>query len=152
MPTPFRLWILDDRPENSGMVLRSIPPESRALMEIECFVQAQACLDAFALRLRTSPATLPDCLLLDFFLDRTYGHKVLDTLRQLQRSAGGPLLVVVAHSSMAEANRLLLKHGADFSLEKRKGQPTSPPIAALFRSPAALQWLCEQRTPLPDAE
>jgi len=146
----FRVWIIDDRPENIAMIAASFADEVRLACEIRSFGQARAALATWAELLAARPAHLPDVILLDFFLDRTYGHHLLDQLMASYRRAARTPAVVIAHSSMAEASALLIKHGADFSLPKIKGRERSDAVAQAFRSLAALRWLVANRRPMPD--
>jgi len=145
----FRIWIIDDRPENIAMIEASFAAEVRQSSQIRSFGQAAAALAACAELLAVAPDQLPDVILLDFFLDRTYGHHLLDRLLAGYRRAGRSPAVIIAHSSMAQASALLVEHGADFSLPKIKGRERSDAVAQAFRSLEALRWLVAHRQPMP---
>jgi CheY-like chemotaxis protein len=149
IPPAFHIWIIDDRPENIAMIEASFAAEVRQASQIRSFGQAQVALATWADLLTVQPNLLPDVILLDFFLDRTYGHHVLDQLLAGYRRTGRTPAVIIAHSSMAEANALLIKHGADFSLPKIKGREHSAAVAQAFRSLDALRWLVANRQPMP---
>lgn len=151
-PPEFRIWIIDDRPENIAMIEASFAAEVRLACEIRSFGQAQVALATWAELLSGQQSRLPDVILLDFFLDRAYGHHVLDQLLAGYRRAGRTPAVIIAHSSMAEASALLIEHGADFSLPKIKGRERSAAVALAFRSLAALRWLVANRQPMSETE
>jgi CheY-like chemotaxis protein len=148
----FHIWIIDDRPENIAMIEASFAAEVRQASQIRSFGQAAAAQTALAELLAAAPDQLPDVILLDFFLDRTYGHHLLDQLLAAYRRAGRTPAVIIAHSSMAQASALLVEHGADFSLPKIKGRDRSEAVAQVFRSLAAVGWLLARRQPMPESE
>jgi CheY-like chemotaxis protein len=147
-PPAFRIWIIDDRPENITMIEAIFAAEVRQASQIRSFGQAAAAQTALAELLAAAPDQLPDVILLDFFLDRTYGHHLLDRLLAGYRRVGRSPAVIIAHSSMAQASALLVEHGADFSLPKIKGRDRSEAVAQAFRSLAAVSWLLANRQPL----
>ena len=151
-PPEFRIWIIDDRPENIAMIEASFPSEVRQACEIRSFGQARVALATWADLLADRQSPLPNVILLDFFLDRTYGHHLLDQLLADCRRAGRTPPVVIAHSSMAEASALLIEHGADFSLPKIKGRERSDAVAQTFGSLEALRRLVATRRPLSQNE
>jgi hypothetical protein len=54
--------------------------------------------------------------------------------------------VIIAHSSMRAASDSMVERGADFALDKQKGQPTSATISATFASLDAIEFLrCHRR-------
>ena len=147
-PTLY-IWVIDDNPENIAMIERSFPPPIQTSHALQSFLQARAALAHFDLLMTTAPERLPDFILLDYFLDRMYGHEVLDHLLERYRTSGLPRAIIIAHSSLAQANALLVERGADCALEKIKGQAQSQAVAFAFRTPEAIRWFKQHRSPMP---
>jgi CheY-like chemotaxis protein len=146
----FRIWVIDDMLANVTMIERSFPPAVQASSEIRSFLKAREALAHFDTLISTAPEQLPDFILLDFFLDHMYGHQLLDHFLEQYRASGQPPAVIIAHSSMAEANTMLVERGADCALEKYKGSPESSTVARAFRSLEALRWFKQHRRPQPE--
>jgi hypothetical protein len=70
-------------------------------------------------------------------------------MRRAYQEAGAASAVVIAHASMPETSTLMVDRGADFALPKPKGEPISPPIAAVFGSVEAVEYLVAHRRPMP---
>ncbi|MEI8165041.1 MAG: hypothetical protein WCG26_01645 [Chloroflexales bacterium] len=147
----FRIWVIDDTPANLTMIERSFPPAVQASSEIRSFLKAREALAHFDALVGTAPEQLPDFILLDYFLDRMYGHQLLDHFLEQYRASEHPPAVIIAHSSMDEANLMLVERGADCALEKRKDSPESSAVARAFRSLDAMRWFKQHRRPQPEA-
>lgn len=145
---PLHLWLIDDKPANIAMIEASFPPDVLAVIRIRSFLRAADAMVAFESALAHDRASLPDFILLDYFLDGVYGHELLDRMLERYAATDTPRGVIVAHSSMAEASQLLEQHGADCTLPKVKGLPRSEAVAWAFRSVAAVEWFREHRRPL----
>ncbi len=146
MNTLYQIWVVDDKPANLVMIERSFAAV-RALVELHLFEDVREFVATLERDLNSS-ATLPDFVLLDFYLRWMYGHQALTRVLRGYRVAATPQpqrAVVIAHSSHPNASALLLRYGADFSLPKIKGLPTSAALEHNFCSAAALTWMREQR-------
>jgi CheY-like chemotaxis protein len=143
----FRVWVLDDNPDNLRMIELSFPDAVRGSLEVRSFLDAKGFLASFDAQLVGDPSGLPDFVLLDFFLGETYGSRVLEHLLAAYRANAITPAVIVAHSSLGEISASLVRAGADFALPKRKGGETSPPITAAFGTAEALRWMKRYRRP-----
>ncbi|MBA3470655.1 MAG: hypothetical protein H0T53_13540 [Herpetosiphonaceae bacterium] len=146
MSERYQIWVVDDKPANLLMIERSFETV-RALVELRLFEDVREFMATLERDLKRS-AALPDFVLLDFFLRWMHGHQALTRVLQCYRAAATPKsqrAVVIAHSSHPNASALLLRYGADFSLPKVKGLPTSAALEHNFCSAAALAWMREQR-------
>ena len=149
MTRPLHLWLIDDKPANIEMIEASFPPAVRAVICMRSFLRAADAVDVFESALARDRTSLPDFILLDYFLDGVYGHELLDRMLERYAATGVPRAVVIAHSSMAEASQVLEHHGADCTLPKVKGLPRSDAVAWAFRSVEAVAWFREHRRPRP---
>jgi len=143
-----RVWVLDDRPDNCAMVERSFLPDVRARLDWCAFYEPEPFLKALAKAHGNGGS--PDFILLDYFLGYAYGHEVLKEMQTWWTKhnvlpAQRP--IVIAFSSAPDANRRLVKLGADFAIEKCSGRANCPEITALFSDADSIAALRRQRHP-----
>ena len=96
----MHVWFVDDRAENRETWLASFPPS----VCMACALRVFKSVPEFLAALDTGD--WPDVVFVDFFIDGRYGIEVIERLKQ----GVLPDPVLVAHSSMPEANRLESYH------------------------------------------
>jgi CheY-like chemotaxis protein len=146
MDARYHIWVVDDKRANLAMIERSFDAV-RPLVELRLFEDVRDFVVTLDHTLKTYAAR-PDFVLLDFYLRWMYGHQALTRMLRCYRVAEISLpqrAVVIAHSSHPNASALLIRNGADFSLPKIKGLPTSAALEQNFCSAEALGWMREQR-------
>lgn len=130
----MKLWFVDDRPDNHATWESSFSDDIRHSCELRVFTTVNDLLDEFA------RGILPDVLFLDFFIEGRLG---VDVIRWFEDQPLRPLLI--AHSSMERANLGMVEKGADFYLEKIKGQPYIESIRSVFRTLDDIRYAIEHR-------
>ncbi|MCW8131899.1 MAG: hypothetical protein KIS92_16250 [Planctomycetota bacterium] len=131
------LWFIDDRKDNRDAWREAFELCAPGALELRTFATLAEWEDACA----SLPA--PDAAFVDFFIDGHYGNEAIAVLRR----KFGAKPVVIAHSSMPEANDGMRKAGADAALAKLKGVSPSPTILAAFPDFAALEAFLADRIP-----
>ena len=125
------LWMIDDSLANL-----EVAATTTALVPGWDFVghaSGAEGLAAFRAAARTSK-TLPDAVLIDFYLGDTTGDQVAMTLRALAPPGWRGLLI--GHSSVAAMSRAIVAAGADLALRKRSDERGI--------NPELLTWLGRQ--------
>ncbi len=133
----LRVWLIDDESANGRAWLDGFSSEIHDECDLRVFV------DWPTLRMEMERNVYPHILFLDFFIGGHYGSEVLTWLDSNCAPRRRP--VIVAHSSLADANAGMRELGADCSLPKRKGERVSASIASCFKSVADLEYLLAHR-------
>lgn len=144
----FRIWIVDDEPENLEMIERSFPTAIQDAVEVRSFMDVYRFLNELSQSCQMAKDRLPDFILLDFFLGRMYGWQALERIFSLYTSAQilrEQQAVIIAHSSMPSASESLVKDGADFILPKITRLERSLAIEQNFCSVEAIHWMRQHR-------
>jgi DNA-binding LytR/AlgR family response regulator len=131
----MKLWFVDDKPANHATWLGSFPDDIQRSCELRSFLSLD---ELFAV---LAGGVLPDILFLDFFVGERLGTEVI---RWFDDRALRPVLI--AHSSMEQANAGMVTAGADFSLEKIKNRPFTESIRQVFRNLEDVAFTVETRT------
>lgn len=119
----MKLWFVDDKRDNHETWANSFSQSVKASCELRCFCSVAELFEEFA------SGNLPDILFLDFFIGESLGVEVI---RWFDGRKFRPVLI--AHSSMEQANAGMVHEGADFSLEKVKNRPYTESVRAVFRT------------------
>ncbi len=128
--SPLQIWFVDDLHANLAAWLGSFEPELRSRHQFRCFASVETLFEAL------DAGELPDVLFIDYYIGPRFGHEVIAYFKGWQQRP-----VLVAHSSMPEANQVMLNQGADLMLEKTPGTAVTASIMALIRSEADLYQL-----------
>ena len=122
------LWMIDDAPGNLNVA------ESTVALVPGWYFAGHDCgaagVAAFRLAAKT-PATLPDVVLIDFYLGDTTGDQVARSLRAL--APGGWTGCLIGHSSVAAMSRVIVSAGAHLALPKHHNEQGI--------NPSLLSWL-----------
>lgn len=129
----MHVWFVDDRAENRATWYASFPPAVREACQLRAFATVPEVLAAL------EAGDTPDVVFVDFFIDGHYGFEVIE--RFVSGSEPPPLLI--AHSSMQEANLGMVRLGAHLALEKVKGAAKTRSIADAIRSVEDLRRLVD---------
>ena len=130
----MKLWFVDDRQDNHRMWESSFPESVMGACELRSFYAVPDLLDEL------DSGHLPDILFLDFFIGECLGTDVIKWFGDRQNRP-----VLIAHSSMYEANVGMVREGADFYLEKIKGGPHTESIRNAFQSIEDLNHIVQRR-------
>ncbi len=117
----MKIWFVDDRQDNHTTWLNSFPEQVLQRCELRSFISVPDALAQFA------DGHLPDILFLDFFIGGRLG---IEIVRWFDNQETRPVLI--AHSSMREANEGMVREGADFFLEKHKNRPHTESVKSTF--------------------
>jgi CheY-like chemotaxis protein len=118
----MKLWFVDDKPKNHETWVGSFSEEIKASCELRSFMTIDELLAEF------SRGIFPDLLFLDFFVGERLGTEVI---KWFDNESVRPVLI--AHSSMEQANSGMVAMGADFHLEKIKEVPFTISIRDAFK-------------------
>lgn len=131
MSHPLKIWFVDDMASNRQMWLNSFSDDIKSKHEFTTFDSVDAVLKA-------GQENCPDVLFIDYYLGERRGTEVIEFwLKQPQRP------VLVAHSSMLNANQHMLALGADLMISKNPGQDSNSAIQRRIQSEADLQTLAK---------
>ncbi len=119
----MKLWFVDDKRGNHETWSNSFPEEIKAACELRSFFTVSELFDEF------SSGNVPDILFLDFFIGERLG---IEVIKWFDSQVFRPVLI--AHSSMKEANVGMVREGADFYLEKIKERPHTDSIGKAFKT------------------
>jgi CheY-like chemotaxis protein len=125
------VWFVDDRRANREAWLASFPAAVREACSLRVFggvPELFAALDG---------GERPDVLFVDYFLGCHVGVEVIERLT----SDGGPVPLLVAHSSVPRANAGMLRAGAHLAMEKVHGASVTRSIQEAIRTPEDLKRL-----------
>ena len=128
------VWFVDDRAENRATWLASFPPAVREACTLRVFGTVPEILGAL------EAGEWPDVVFVDFFIGGHYGLEVVERLI----AGEAPVPLIIAHSSMREANAGLLRAGAHLAMEKVRGAAKTRSIVEAFGSPEDLRQLVRQ--------
>jgi CheY-like chemotaxis protein len=123
------VWFVDDREENRAAWFASFPLAVKEACALRAFASVPEFIAALDADVR------PDVIFVDFFIRGHYGLEVLERLQALD--GVGPL--IIAHSSMPEANAGMIREGAHFALAKIKGVASTASIEEAFQTPEDLR-------------
>ena len=132
----MQLWFVDDRQANHEMWLNSFSAEVRECCEFRSFYSVPEIIAEF------TAGHLPDVVFIDFFVGGQLGVEVI---RWFAGHDARPVLI--AHSSMNEANQGMVAEGADFLLEKIKDRPFTESIRQVFSSFDDIAHIIQARSP-----
>ena len=121
-PDGMKLWFVDDKRENHETWSNSFPEPVKQACELRSFYSVATLIDEL------DSGSFPDILFLDFFIGERLGVEVI---RWFESKDCRPVLI--AHSSMNEANEGMVTEGADFSLEKIKNRTHTDSIMRVFK-------------------
>jgi len=130
----MKLWFVDDKRDNHKTWSNSFPEAIVASCELRSFFTVSEIVDEFV------NGNVPDILFLDFFIGERLGTEVV---KWFENQAVRPVLI--AHSSMKEANFGMVREGADFGLEKLKNKPHTESIRTAFRTIDDLAYIVQNR-------
>jgi len=130
----MKFWFVDDKPKNHETWLCSFSEEIKASCELQSFFTIAELFGEF------SNGILPDVLFVDFFVGESLGTEVI---KWFANRSVRPLLI--AHSSMEQANTGLVAAGADFHLEKVKEVPFTAAIRIAFTNLDDINYAIKNR-------
>jgi CheY-like chemotaxis protein len=131
--TAVLLWLIDDTEVNQTVAETTVALVPGAAFR--GFLVAAEAIAAFA-RAARRPATLPEVVLMDFYLGDTRGDEVARRLRALEPATRRP--VIVGYSSVASGSAAILAAGGDLVLRKHAdGRGVNPSLLAWLRARGA---------------
>lgn len=107
----MNVWFVDDKADNRATWLASFPLEVREACALRVFASVPEFLAAL------EAGDRPEVMFVDFFIHDHHGLEVIERLKV----GDLPVPLLIAHSSMAEANNGMLRAGAHLALEKARG-------------------------------
>ena len=131
----MKLWFVDDKRDNHETWSNSFPEPLKASCELRSFYSVSELIDECA------EGNVPDILFLDFFIGEGLG---IEVIKWFKNKVNCPVLI--AHSSMKEANVGMVREGADFYLEKIKNKPHTESIRNAFKSVDDLTHIVQNRS------
>lgn len=130
----LQIWFVDDMANNRHTWLMSFPKDLKNSHDFQTFDTVEQLFAAFHTGL------MPDILFIDYYIGDRRGHEVVDYFRNHTQR---PLLI--AHSSMLDANRVMLSRGADLIFEKKPGDTITRSISENIQSEEDLFFLLEHQ-------
>lgn len=130
----MNVWFIDDREQNRATWLASFPSSVHEACSLVVFESVPDFLTAI------DSGERPDVVFIDFFIDGHYGLEVIE--RMTAKDVPVPLLV--AHSSMSEANDGMVRAGAHLAMEKVKGVAKSLSIVEAIGGPEDLRRMIRE--------
>lgn len=128
----LKIWFVDDMENNRQSWLRSFPQQIHSFHELKTFDTVEKLFSDF------EKGQYPDILFIDYYIGHRRGHEVVD---YFQNKSDRPLLI--AHSSMLDANKVMLSRGADLYFEKKPGSHQTHSIIEQIQSEEDLFSLLE---------
>ena len=125
------VWFVDDSAENRAAWLASFPSSVHESCSLEVFASVA---DLFA---ALDAGRRPDVLFVDYFLSGRHGIEVIERFT----ADDGPMPLLVAHSSMHDANMGMVRAGAHLAMEKVGGAARTRSIQEAIRGPEDLRRL-----------
>ena len=119
----MKLWFVDDKQENHNIWARSFTDPIKTVCLLRSFYSVDSIVTAF------EKGDVPDILFVDFFVGQRYG---IDVIRWFDKKQSRPVLI--AHSSLQQANDAMVENGADFALAKIKGVHQTESIVRVFKT------------------
>ena len=130
----MKLWFVDDKPKNHETWFCSFSEGIKASCEIRTFLTIDELFGEF------SSGILPDVLFVDFFVGERLGTEVIKWFANRNMRP-----VLIAHSSMEQANTGMVAAGADFPIEKIKDMPFTSAIRKALSNLDDLIYAIENR-------
>jgi len=130
----MQLWFVDDNPRNHETWVSSFSEEIKGSCELRSFLTID---ELFA---ELSSGILPDLLFVDFFVGERLGTEVIKWF-----AGRNSRPVLIAHSSMEQANTGMVAAGADFHLQNVKGAPFTASIRDSFPTLVDVVYASENR-------
>ena len=130
----MKFWFVDDKPRNHETWASSFSEEIKASCELRSFLTIDELFVEF------SSGILPDLLFVDFFVGERLGTEVIKWFANRNVRP-----VLIAHSSMEQANTGMVAAGADFHLNKIKEMPFTASIRDAFKSLDDVAYALENR-------
>jgi CheY-like chemotaxis protein len=112
----LRVWLVDDSEDPHRVADLTIAGLEG--VELTHFYTGAEALHAFASLAGGQPSSLPDVILMDFFIADERGDEVTRDLRRLEPASARP--TIVGYSSMASASERILASGGDVVLRKQR--------------------------------
>ena len=119
----MKLWFADDKQENHNIWARSFTDPIKTVCLLRSFYSVDSIVTAF------EKGDVPDILFVDFFVGQRYG---IDVIRWFDKKQSRPVLI--AHSSLQQANDAMVENGADFALAKIKVVHQTESIVRVFKT------------------
>lgn len=132
----MKIWFVDDLAGNRKAWLNSFSSELKEKHSFHTFESVESLFAVFEIN------SFPDILFVDYYLEHRRGSEVLAYFKNTPREQR-PLLI--AHSSMSDANLKMLGEGADLAFEKRTTQGVIPAIVEAIRSEKDLLEILEYK-------
>ncbi len=129
----MNVWFVDDQAQNRATWLASFPRAVRQACALRVFASVPDLMAAL------EAGNRPDVVFIDFFLDGHYGLEVVERFL----AGDMPVPLMIAHSSLAEANEGLLRAGAHLAMEKVRGVARTRSITEAIRSVEDIQRLID---------
>ena len=130
----MKLWFVDDKQSNHDTWLSSFPDCIKDACELRSFSSVSEAIDEFA------NGNIPDILFLDFFIGESLGIHVIKWFGDQNVRP-----VLIAHSSMEEANLGMIREGADFHMVKIKNRLHTDAIRNVFKSMDDVWYIVKHR-------
>ena len=130
----MKLWFVDDKRANHEIWSNSFTEPLKQACELRSFYSVATLIDEL------DSGNSPEILFLDFFIGERLGTEVI---RWFESKDGRPVLI--AHSSMNEANEGMVTEGADFYLEKIKNRTHTDSIMRAFKDIEDVAYIVENR-------
>ena len=130
----MKLWFVDDKPANHETWSNSFGAPIKHACELRSFFCVDKLIDEL------DGGDVPDILFLDFFIGERLG---IDVIRWFEGKDARPVLI--AHSSMNEANEGMVAEGADFCLEKIKNRTHTNSITSVFKDIEDVAYIVKNR-------
>jgi len=130
----MKLWFVDDKRDNHETWSNSFPEPLIASCELRFFLSVPELIDEF------ENGNVPDILFLDFFIGEGLG---IEVIKWFENKLVRPVLI--AHSSMKEANVGMVCEGADFYLDKIKNKPVTESIRTAFQTMDDVTYIVQNR-------
>lgn len=125
---PIRVWLIDDTQEHHDAA--DLTTAGLAGVDLEHFFSGAEALAEYGER-ALSNETLPDIILMDFYLDGERGDRITREFRICETANHRP--VIVGYSSMVNGSAAIVAAGADLSVQKVKTSGGNPFLAEYLR-------------------
>lgn len=130
----MKLWFVDDKRENHETWSNSFAETVKQACELRSFYSVATLIDEL------DSGNVPDILFLDFFIGERLGTEVIRWFEGKDDRA-----VLIAHSSMNEANVGMVQEGADFYLDKIKNRTHTDSITRVFKDIEDIAYIVKNR-------
>ena len=130
----MKLWFVDDKPDNHDTWTNSFAEQLVASCELRSFFSVPELIGEL------ENGNAPDILFIDFFIGEFLG---IEVIKWFENKPVRPVLI--AHSSLKEANVGMVREGADFYLEKIKSKSDTESIKTAFQTINDLMYTVQSR-------